>query len=214
MSSWIHPSNTGCARRAAPAPPDRPTVYTVWKRSSMGFQGTLAFRVDNYSTAHGWTRNAAPLLSLHDRWNCYTATTEESLSSKKQSSTSQLVFTMHRSSALQSSSDQAEVHMGATTTSAASSSLSCKHQPAAPSFRIEGSFSRRNCKILGNDSREAARISRKKAGVASRPVTTLGDDVFSLVVRPGVDATTVMAMVVILDRICRKPYMPMVCSSQ
>jgi uncharacterized protein YxjI len=38
----------------------RPAVYTVWKRSSMGFQGTdgfcvyddagnLAFRVDNYS---------------------------------------------------------------------------------------------------------------------------------------------------------------------
>ncbi|TVU27190.1 hypothetical protein EJB05_29783, partial [Eragrostis curvula] len=36
----------------------------------------------------------------------------------------------------------------------------------------------------------------------------------NLVVRPGVDAATVMAMVVILDRICCKPYTPMVCSSQ
>ncbi|TVU27222.1 hypothetical protein EJB05_29837, partial [Eragrostis curvula] len=240
MGSRIHPSNAGRARRAAPA--DRPAVYTVWKRSSMGFQGTdgfcvydaagtLAFRVDNYSRrrkllagelllmdGHGTPLLSLrpQLLSLHDRWNCYTATTEESLSDgkKQQSSTPQLVFTMHRSSALQSSSDQAEVHMGAATTSSASSSLSCKHPAPAPSFQIEGSFSRRNCKIRGSNGKEAARISRKKAGVASRPVTTLGDDVFSLVVRPGVDAATVMAMVVILDRICRKPYTPMVCSSQ
>ena len=64
MSNRIHPSDAsrgGRARRAAPAPADRrPAVYTVWKRSSMGFQGTdgfcvyddagrLAFRVDNYS---------------------------------------------------------------------------------------------------------------------------------------------------------------------
>ncbi|TVU27189.1 hypothetical protein EJB05_29782, partial [Eragrostis curvula] len=100
------------------------------------------------------------LLSLHDRWNCYIATTEESLSDgkKQQSSTTpQLVFTMHRSSALQSSSDQAEIHMGAATTSAASSSLSCKHPAPAPSFQIEGSFSRRNCKIRGSDGKAAAK---------------------------------------------------------
>jgi uncharacterized protein YxjI len=64
MSNRIHPSSdAGRARRAAAAAAaaDRsPAVYTVWKRSSMGFQGTdgfcayddagrLAFRVDNYS---------------------------------------------------------------------------------------------------------------------------------------------------------------------
>jgi hypothetical protein len=49
--------------------------------------------------------------------------------------------------------------------------------------------------------------------VASRPVS-LGDDVFSLVVRPGVDAATVMAIVVVMDRICRRPYAPMACASQ
>jgi uncharacterized protein YxjI len=62
MSNRIHPSSdAGRARRAAAAS-DRspPAVYTVWKRSSMGFHGTdgfcayddagrLAFRVDNYS---------------------------------------------------------------------------------------------------------------------------------------------------------------------
>jgi hypothetical protein len=119
---------------------------------------------------------------------------------------------MHKSSALRSS-DQAEVHMAATTTGG--SGLGCKHYALAPSFQIEGSFSRRNCKIRGSDDgKEAARISRKNAAVASRPATTLGDDVFSLVVRPGVDAATIMAMVVVMDRICRRPYTPMACSSQ
>jgi hypothetical protein len=123
---------------------------------------------------------------------------------------------MSRCSALKSS-DEAEVHMSAAgTASSSSSSLSCKHpQAAAPAYRIEGSFSRRNCKIRrGSDGKEAARIARKSAGVASRPVATLGDDVFSLVVRPGVDVATIMAIVVVMDRICHRPYTPMVCSSQ
>ncbi|GJN07134.1 hypothetical protein PR202_ga24936 [Eleusine coracana subsp. coracana] len=243
-SRRIHPSDAGRARRAAPA--DRPAVYTVWKRSSMGFHGTdgfsvydaagsLAFRVDNYSRQRKLCAGELllmdgqgtpllslkpQLLSLHDRWNCYTAEEESSGKKMKQPSTPQLVFTMHKSSALQSS-DQAEVHMAAaaaaTTSAVASGGLSCKHQAViAPSFQIEGSFWRRNCKIIrGSDGKEVARISRKKAGVASRPaVTTLGDDVFSLVVRPGFDAAMIMAMVVVMDRICRRPYTPMVCSSQ
>jgi hypothetical protein len=143
------------------------------------------------------------------------------------SSAQQQVFTMSRCSALRSSSDNAEVHMSASrpgsaaaaSSSSSSLSLSCnKHNPqaAAPGYRVEGSFSRRSCKIRrGSDGREAARITRKSAGVASRPVATLGDDdVFSLVVRPGVDVATVMAIVVVMDRICRRPYTPMVCPSQ
>jgi hypothetical protein len=170
------------------------------------------------------------LLSLHDRWNCYTAPEEGIDVDKKTSATSQQqVFTMSRCSALKSS-DEAEVYMSAPGAAAAaaaaaaasssSSGLGCKHPQAAaaaaaPGYRIEGSFSRRSCKIRrGGDGKEAARITRKSAGVASRPVATLGDDVFSLVVRPGVDAATIMAIVVVMDRICRKPYAPMVCSSQ
>jgi hypothetical protein len=102
----------------------------------------------------------------------------------------------------------------AATTAGGSGLVGCKHYALAPSFQIEGSFSRRNCNVRGSDGREAARISRKNAAVASRPATTLGDDVFSLVVRPGVDATTIMATVVVMDRICGRPYTPMVCSSQ
>lgn len=225
----------------------------MWKRSSMGFQGTdgfcvyddagrLAFRVDNYSRRRKLCAGdlllmdgqgtpllslRPQLLSLHDRWNCYTAT-EDAVVDKKAppaaSPAQQQVFTMSRCSALRSSSDSAEVHMsasrpGSTAASSSSSSLSSlscnKHNPraAAPGYRVEGSFSRRSCKIRrGSDGREAARITRKSAGVASRPVATLGDDdVFSLVVRPGVDVATVMAIVVVMDRICRRPYTPMVC---
>jgi uncharacterized protein YxjI len=171
------------------------------------------------------------LLSLHDRWNCYTATEEGGIDvDKKTSATSQQqVFTMSRCSALKSSDEAEVVYMTAAGAAAASSSsssssgLGCKHPQAAAAaaaaaargYRIEGSFSRRSCKVRrGSDGKEAARITRKNAGVASRPVATLGDDVFGLVVRPGVDVATIMAVVVVMDGICRKPYTPMVCSSQ
>ncbi|KAF8707016.1 hypothetical protein HU200_030543 [Digitaria exilis] len=244
MSNRIHPSDA--ARRAAPdvSSDCRPAVYTVWKRSSMGFQGTdgfsvyddagsLAFRVDNYSRRRKLCAGELllmdgqgtpllslrpQLLSLHDRWNCYTAT-EDALEKKPSPTSQQQVFTMSKCSALQSS-DEAEVHMSAASAARASSSssgLGCKHPEvaSAPAYRIEGSFSRRSCKIRrGSDGKEAARIARKNAGVASRPVATLSDDVFSLVVRPGVDVATIMAIVVVMDRICHRPYTPMVCSSQ
>ncbi|XP_062197796.1 protein LURP-one-related 8-like [Phragmites australis] len=243
MSRRIHPSGAGRghrARHAAPVPAaDRPAVYTVWKRSSMGFQGTdgfcvydnagrLAFRVDNYSRRrklcagelllmHG---DGTPLLSLrpqllslHDRWNCYAAT-EEGLDKKQSRMSQQQLFTMRKCSALQSS-DEAEVYMATAAGATAAPGHSCQRLHAAPIFRIEGSFSRRSCKIRrGSDGKKAAWMSRKNAGVASRPVTALGDDVFSLVVRPGVDVATIMAIIVVMDRICHRPYTPMGCSSQ
>ncbi|KAF8648853.1 hypothetical protein HU200_064554 [Digitaria exilis] len=246
MSNRIHPSDAaGRAHRAAPeASSDRrAAVYTVWKRSSMGFQGTdgfcvyddagrLAFRVDNYSRRRKLCAGELllmdgqgtpllslrpQLLSLHDRWNCYTAT-EDTLEKKPSPTSQQQVFTMSKCSALQSS-DEAVVHMSSSAARASSSSsgLGCKHPEvaSAPAYWIEGSFSRRSCKIRrGSDGKEAARIARKNAGVASRPVATLSDDVFSLVVRPGVDVATIMAIVVVMDRICHRPYTPMVCSSQ
>ncbi|KAF0918574.1 hypothetical protein E2562_025166 [Oryza meyeriana var. granulata] len=198
----------------------------------MGFQGTdgfsvydstgkLAFRVDNYSRrrkafagdlllmdGHGTPLLSLrpQILSLHNRWNCYRAQ-EEGLDSTSSPSVSQQVFTMRKSSALQSS-DEAEVYMSTTT-----SDHHCQPDASpSPSFRIDGCFSMRSCKIRRSNGEEAARVSRKNAGVASRPVS-LGDDVFNLVVRPGVDVAIVMAIVVVMDRICRRPYTPMACSS-
>nr|CAB3488906.1 unnamed protein product [Digitaria exilis] len=222
MSNRIHPSDAASRARPAATSDRRAVVYTVWKRSSLGFQGTdgfcvyddagrLAFRVDNYSRRRKLC--AGELLLMDGQGTPLLALRPQTPSTTPR----QQVFTMSKCSALQSS-DEAEVHLSAAAPRASSSSSgSCKHPevPAAPSYRIEGSFSRRSCKIRrGSDGKEAAGITRKNAGVASRPVATLSDDVFSLVVRPGVDVATIMAIVVVMDRICHRPYTPMVCSSQ
>ncbi|KAM0896019.1 hypothetical protein ACQ4PT_023444 [Festuca glaucescens] len=253
--SRIHPSDRRGdhgARRAASAARsghEQPAVYTVWKRSSMGFQGTdgfsvydaagrLAFRVDNYARRPKAFAGelllmdgcGAPLLSLrpqilslHDRWNCYRVAPEEGCPDNTDNSSSgppPQLFSMRKCAALQST-DDAEVYMSSASTATTTSGRGCRAHPSPPpGFRVEGCFSRRSCKITGSDGHEAARISRKKSGASStvavassRPVS-LGDDVFSLVVRPGVDAATVMAIVVVMDRICRRPYAPMACSAQ
>uniref|UniRef100_A0ACD5XJ93 Uncharacterized protein n=1 Tax=Avena sativa TaxID=4498 RepID=A0ACD5XJ93_AVESA len=259
--SRIHPSDRraghGDGARRAASDHGQPAVYTVWKRSSMGFQGTdgfsvydaagrLAFRVDNYARRPKafagelllMDGRGAPLLSLRpqilslrDRWNCYRVAQEEDCldnNTDRSSSVSvppppqqQQLFTMRKCAALQNT-DDAEVHMSPASM-ATTSGRGCRALPSPPpGFRVEGCFSRRSCKISGSDGQEAARITRKKTGASStvgvvaagsRPVS-LGDDVFTLVVRPGLDAATVMAIVVVMDRICRRPYAPMACSAQ
>ncbi|KAG6533774.1 protein LURP-one-related 12-like isoform X1 [Zingiber officinale] len=201
--SRIHPtviSNGGieeeqqipCAAAAASA-------WTVWKKSSMAFHGTdgfsiydgkgnLAFRVENYSRKHkcfagelllmDGAGNALmalkpQILSLHNRWSGFSANKTQ-------------VFSMRRPSIFQSC-DGAEVFMEP-----------AKGRSPAPDFQTEGCFSRRDCKILGADGCEVARMGRKKANKS----ITLGDDVFSLVIQPNVDVELVMAFVVIMDRIC------------
>ncbi|CAD6258629.1 unnamed protein product [Miscanthus lutarioriparius] len=208
----------------------QPAVYTVWKRSSMGFHGTdgfsvydaagsLAFRVDNYSCRRKlfagelllMDGRGAPLLalrpqilSMRDQWNCYRASSEESSGDKTSFPRRQHLFSMRKCS-LVKGTDEAEVYM-------ASGSGA---QQLVPSFTVQGSFWRRSCKIRSGDSEEVARITRKKAGAAaaaSEPVT-LGEDVFSLTVMPDADCAMVMAFVVVMDRICQRPYKPLMCSS-
>ncbi|KAL6653305.1 hypothetical protein ACP70R_008883 [Stipagrostis hirtigluma subsp. patula] len=234
MMTRIHPSESGPPRRAgdgggrssssAPAPA---LQYTVWKRSSMGFQGTdgfsvydaagaLAFRVDNYSRRRKlfagelllMDGRGSPLLalrpqilSMHDQWNCYKASEE----GQGKRTRSQQLFSMRKCSVLQRG-HEAEVFMSGCSTA------SDHAGQQVPSFWVDGCFRRRSCKIRSSDGEEVARITRKKAEAASNSLT-LGDDVFSLVVQPNVDCTMIMAFVVVLDRICWRPYSPMMCSS-
>lgn len=121
------------------------------------------------------------ILSMHDRWSGFRAEKD----STETSSNKTRVFSMRRRSILQSC-DGAEVFME-----------SAKGGSPAPDFQTEGCFSRRDCKILDADGREAARMGRKKANKS----IILGDDVFSLVIQPNVDVELVMAFVVIMDRI-------------
>ncbi|KAJ1273896.1 hypothetical protein BS78_05G020000 [Paspalum vaginatum] len=212
----------------------QPAVYTVWKRSSMGFQGTdgfsvydaagaLAFRVDNYSRRRRlfagelllMDGHGAPLLalrpqilSMRDQWNCYRASSEEAGGDKQGSCRRQQLFSMRKCS-LVKSSDEAQVYM---TEPGHTITTSSAQDAQAPSFRVQGSFWRRSCKIRSGDGEEVARITRKKAGAALESVT-LGEDVFSLTVMPHADCAMIMAFVVIMDRICQKPYKPLMCSS-
>ncbi|KAF2906404.1 hypothetical protein DAI22_12g015800 [Oryza sativa Japonica Group] len=232
--SRIHPSyqRQDAAAAAASTAAPRAAVYTVWKRSSMGFQGTdgfsvyddagsLAFRVDNYSRRRKlfsgdlllMDGHGSPLLALTpqcSRWAKRTETInrthgEASEEGQGKRARSQQLFSMRKCSVMQSS-HEAEVHMSGCTHA---SSDRTGHVPA---FSIEGSFKRRSCKIRNSGGEEVARITRKKAGAASLSLT-LAEDVFSLEVQPNVDCAMIMAFVIVLDRICWKPYTPMICSS-
>ncbi|XP_072976142.1 protein LURP-one-related 5-like [Typha angustifolia] len=211
----IHPTESSHAIELS-RKSDEPSVYTVWKKSSMAFHGMdgfsvydssggLAFRVDNYSRRNrcfttevllmdGDGRALLALrpqiLSMHNQWNGYKG--EEGWNKRSRSH----VFSMRRCSILQST-DEAEVFMG-----------SPDNKSQMPSFLIEGCFWRRCCKVRGSEGKEVARICRKKVGTS----VVLGDDVFSLVVQPGADCELIMAFVVIMDRICQKPFTPLMCS--
>uniref|UniRef100_A0ACD5YBT7 Uncharacterized protein n=1 Tax=Avena sativa TaxID=4498 RepID=A0ACD5YBT7_AVESA len=225
------PDDAGGGAAALSGESPAPACYTVWMRSSMGFQGTdgfsvydaggaLAFRVDNYSRRRKifageltlMDGHGAPLLSLrpqiismHDQWNCYTVP-EEGQTKRQQ------LFSMRKCSVLQSNRE-AEVYMS----SACATTSSSPASDHAPSLWIEGCFRRRSCKIRrASDGEEVARIARKKAGAAGstgKAPLMLSDDVFSLVVQPDIDCAMIMALVVVLDRICWRPYTPLICSS-
>ncbi|GMN40690.1 hypothetical protein TIFTF001_009915 [Ficus carica] len=211
---------------------ERPCVLTVWKKSSMSFQGTdgfsvfdqsgkLAFRVDNYSRKNSCVKAGLllmdgagkPLLTLKPQvfsiqyqWNAFRGE-ERNKSSQKSSK----VFSMRSKSFFSQNSDknvEAEVFLERPTRRRQKAAVD-DYDKTAPDFRIEGCFWRRNCKIRSTRTGQVvANISRKK--VNDRVL--LGDDVFSLVVQPGFDAQLIMAFVIVLDRICVKPYAPILCS--
>ncbi|KAJ0087632.1 hypothetical protein Patl1_31639 [Pistacia atlantica] len=197
----------------------RPCMLTVWKRSSMSFQGTdgftvfdhhgrLVFRVDNYSrnkaaglvlmdgAGNGLLCLKPQMLSMQYQWNAYREEEEEEDDHGKRSR----VFSMMRRSLVffHNGKDEAEVYMGGNK----------QAQSNRPDFTIEGSFRTRNCKIKNANGEVVAKISRKRVN----STILLSDDVFNLVVQPGFPTHLVMAFVIVLDRICSKPFAPVLCS--
>ncbi|CAA2987200.1 Hypothetical predicted protein [Olea europaea subsp. europaea] len=202
-------------------PPSTPSLFTLWKRSTMNFQGTdgftvfdhrgkLAFRVENYARNRCFAAagglllmdgSGKPLLtvkpkalSMKNQWNGYRG----ELDCSKNATPSRL-FTMRRpsSSLIHTSACEAEIHIDES------------KQTAPPDFKIEGSFGRRNCKITrGTTGEVVAKISRKTVNAT----LVLSNDVFTLTVQPCMEPELVMAFVIILDRICIKPFSPLLCS--
>lgn len=104
------------------------------------------------------------------------------------------------------SSDEAQVFMLNSTVSTGHG-----HVAAKPDYKIEGCFWRRHCSILTGTGDVIAEISRKKAKNTS---VFLGDDVFTIVIKPGVDFELIMAFIVVMDRISCKPFSTRIlCSS-
>ncbi|ERN04307.1 hypothetical protein AMTR_s00077p00185350 [Amborella trichopoda] len=155
-----------------------PTVSTVWKKSSMGFQGTdgftvfdsngnIAFRVDNY------TRNSRCLTNgpVHKDG---TGAALFTLCPK--------IFSIH---------EQWEGFRGE----------ACRKRRQRRPF-----FSIRRCSVFQReDKRMFAWVLQRNR--ASSDVFLM-DHVFSMAIKPGHDHAFIMAFVVVLDRISQKPYTP------
>ncbi|KAI9153667.1 hypothetical protein LWI28_014741 [Acer negundo] len=223
--SKIHPSSSSSGNnlllREKEKEDMRPCMLTVWKRSSMSFQGTdgftvfdkqgmLVFRVDNYSRSSpclllmDGAGNALlslkpqpQILSMQYQWSGYRE--EDGCGKIKRSSGMSKVFTM-RSSSLLFKDGAAEVFM-----MGSERRKQAQHTSTSPDFKIEGCFRSRNCSIRTANGDLVAKIARKRA---ANSTILLTDDVFTLVVHPGYGTDLVMAFVVILDRISTKPYTP------
>ncbi|RWR79109.1 protein LURP-one-related 8-like protein [Cinnamomum micranthum f. kanehirae] len=64
-------------------------------------------------------------------------------------------------------------------------------------YDVEGSFSRRCCKVYDDKRCPVAEIKCKEAAVGG---VTFGADVFRLVVEPQLDTTVAMSLVIMLDQ--------------
>ncbi|KAL3536626.1 hypothetical protein ACH5RR_005087 [Cinchona calisaya] len=204
-----------------------PSVLTVWKKSSLSFQGTdgftvfdhcgrLVFRVDNY-TRKSWSIASGrflllmdgsgkalltlkpQLLSMQHQWTGYRGENIEQYCFR--------AFTMRRptSSLLipRNTACEAEVFIG-------DQNVMETSKRRKPDLKAVGSFRRRNCKIIiAATGQLVAKMSRKRI---INTTLLLSDDVFTLTVQPGFEPDLVMALVVILDRICYKTFAPILCS--
>ena len=124
------------------------------------------------------------IMSAHDRWKCLEG-----------DGGSRELFSMKRRRVLQSG-DEAEVFT---------------RESQGPVYRVEGCFKRRSCKVREARTGEVvAEIKRKMANSC----VALGEDVFCLILHPcsSPEVKLFVAIVVVLDRICRKHRVPLLCS--
>ncbi|XP_020700630.2 protein LURP-one-related 8 isoform X2 [Dendrobium catenatum] len=186
-------------------------AWTVWKKSSMSFVGSdgfsvydedgkLAFRVDNYSRKNKFLIGelllmdpiGRPLLSLrpqimsmYDQWKGYRGSDGSNSKTKFKSH----LFTMRRRSFVRNNDDIVEVIMSAGGGDCAA---------MAADFTIEGNFKKRSCKIRARGGQVLALMTPKQVS----PSMVLGKDVFSLFIEEDACPELIMALIVIMDRIC------------
>ncbi|KAG0467459.1 hypothetical protein HPP92_018426 [Vanilla planifolia] len=214
MSIRIHPKG----RRPEEGEVESPArAWTVWKKSSMAFVGTdgfsvydgdgkLAFRVENYARMSKYRLGEILLmdavgrpviclrpkiLSMHDQWNGYVGD-----GGNRRACSNSLLFTMKRPSVLCGSGKAVVFLRGSDERSMPWGRV------LGPDFIIEGSFRTRCCEIHGVGGEALAWTSPKKVGSSM----TLGDDVFALIVVPGVSHELIVAFIVVMDRMYSKTF--------
>lgn len=157
------------------------------------------------------------MFNIQNQWNGCIYREDDNKSSKSH----KRIFTMRRPSSSLSlirktknyhAQIEAEVYFNHHNTEPKPDDIS-RRKSRQPDYRIEGSFWKRNCKIMSTASGEvAAKIMRKSTGTStmmsgksSRSTIMLSEEVFTLEVTKSFDPQLIMAFVVILDRICFKP---------
>ncbi|GAB4834485.1 hypothetical protein Ancab_032741 [Ancistrocladus abbreviatus] len=186
------------------------TSLTVWRKSLLycctgftviGSEGDLVYRVDNYRGDSGeevlMDGKGKPILtirhhkklSLQDEWLVYegeAADHTNGRSSSKKEKKKPLFSLKKQANFLNSNSNVlARVFLGAAA-------------DKRPAYVIQGSYAKRSCKVVDKvRNMVVAEIKMKEAANGS---ASFGSDVFQLVVRPGLDPTPAMAMVLLLDQ--------------
>ncbi|KAI4302617.1 hypothetical protein MLD38_038340 [Melastoma candidum] len=193
---------------AAPSPASIPCkeeeeVLTVWRKSLLlncnGFtvfdcKGNLVFRVDNYVSGSrdeivlmGASGN--PLLTLRrkrlsfsDNWQVFDG----------ESAANPLFTVRKQHSGLRNTKCLAQITCpGNGTESPPSSPGSLSSRNRNVLYEVEGSYQRRCCSVYDGQRQLVAEIRRKES---------FGNDVFRLVVQPGMNAAVGMAIVILLDQ--------------
>lgn len=170
-------------------------VLTVWKKSLIfncdGFtvfdaDGRLVYRVDNYVSGNNGEivlmdacgtcllTIRRKRLSLADRWTVFDG---EAASNPR--------FSVRKNVNLLNTKCAAHVSSGG------------GRSKSELLYEIQGSYSQRCCAVYDGKRRPVAEIKRKEASVKG---VEFGNDVFRLVVKPGISAAAAMAIVIILDQ--------------
>ncbi|KAL5232277.1 hypothetical protein ABZP36_031053 [Zizania latifolia] len=177
---------------------EEPVVLTVWRKSLLfncrGFtvfdaSGNLVYRVDSYAAdsraevvlmdATGrpvLTVRRKKLISLRgDQWLVYPG---------EETRLPPLYAVKRTPQYIRGGGGKSTAHVAACGV------------PGAGGYEVEGSYLRRRCAVFDEQRRAVAEVQPKEA---------VGTDVFRLVVRPGMEVSAAMAVVLALDEMFGKP---------
>ncbi|AQK94500.1 protein LURP-one-related 8 [Zea mays] len=218
MTAKVHPNvaapSPGLGQQPAVAPGDgepAAVTLTVWRKSLLfncrGFtvfdaRGDLVYRVDSYasdSRAEVVLMDAAgrPVLTVRRRCRKLIGLVGLGLSSDQwllyrgvdEARRLPPLYAMKRAAA------QSQHMRGGAKSVAHVAACS-----AGAGYEVEGSYLRRRCTVYEYDGRR-----RAVAEVRPSPKEAVGSDVFRLVVRPGMEVSLAMAVVLALDQMFGKP---------